>query len=480
MANFKQYINGQLVDGAGASKDVLNPADDSVAGSYLLATADQATEALEAAQKAFKTWSKTPLNERIDWLNKFREAIIAEKEYIIDLLSAESGKPYTTAMGDFMWSMGSLQFYAEEVRRVNGTTFADERSSNGGVYHVVEHRPIGVVVGHLAWNYPLGNAGLKLGPSIASGCCCILKPSSDTPLATLYLGEIAHKIGLPAGVVNIISGPSGEVAKTLNESKIPRMLTLIGSSETGRQVMKEGSTSIKTYSLELGGCAPVIIMPDADIELAASNTVGMKTSNTGQMCTDYNRIFVHEDIYDEYVSLVKEKIAHVKLGAMRDSTSEFRMGPMITRAARDRALGLVKDAVQKGAKLLYGGNIPAGREAGNWIEPTMLVDVTEDMIVYQEEIFAPIISIIKFNDLDKALEMAVDTPFGLTSYLYTHDSRVIAKCFEAFESGEVSVNGAGGGSFMPHAGIKESGIGCDSSKWSLMEYYNFKRLDMKP
>ena len=205
---YKQYINGQLVEGKGKPMEVLNPATGEVVGVVGCATAEQAEEALQAAQKAQKLWAKTSLDERIGWMRKLREACLAEREYFVDLISAESGRPYPAACGDFDWCMTSLWYYGEEALRINGTTFNNHSTPNGKVYHIVEHRPIGVTVGHVAWNYPMGNAGLKIAPSMASGCACIIKPSSQTPLATLHLGEICAKIGLPAGIVNIISGPS--------------------------------------------------------------------------------------------------------------------------------------------------------------------------------------------------------------------------------------------------------------------------------
>jgi succinate-semialdehyde dehydrogenase/glutarate-semialdehyde dehydrogenase len=474
---FKQYINGKMVDGKGKPLEVYNPADGSVVDTVGAATAAQAIEALEAAQAAFKTWSKTTMDERVDWLLKFRDAIQAEREYIAELLSAESGKPFMGAMGDLGWCMSSLKFYSEEVRRVYGTSIPHYNTPYGATYHFVEKRPLGVVVGHLAWNFPLGNAGLKIGPSIVSGCTCVLKPSSQTPLATLYLGQIAEKIGLPAGIVNIIAGPAAELGTALNTSKIPKMLTLIGSSETGRQVMTEGASSIKRYSLELGGNAPAIMLPDCDVEKAAKATVGIKTANTGQVCVDYNRIYVHESIYKQFTEYVLEAVKNVKLGSGRDSGV---MGPMINRAARDRMFDLIKDATSKGAKLLYGGEIPEGFEKGNFITPALLVDVNDSMLVSKEEIFGPIIPLQSYSDLDEALKLAIDSDYGLTSYIWGHDANAIFKAFEVFESGEVIVNGAGGGSHVPHVGIKQSGVGCDQSFFSLDEYYDIKRLSMVP
>ena len=242
---YQQYINGKLVDGLGKPLDVLDPSTGEVVGTVGSANAAQAQQALDAAAEAFKTWSKTPLQTRIDWMLTRREACLAERETLVELVSRESGRTYALACGDFDWCMTSFQYYAEEVKRIYGTSFPNAAGTYGSGYHIVERRPMGVSVGHLAWNYPLGNAGLKIAPAVVSGCCCIIKPSSQTPLATLYLGVIAEKIGFPAGVINIISGPAAEVGKTLNSSSIPKLITLIGSSETGLQIMREGATSVK-------------------------------------------------------------------------------------------------------------------------------------------------------------------------------------------------------------------------------------------
>lgn len=476
---FKQYINGQLVDGKGGKLDVIDPANGSVYETLNAATGAQAEEALKAAKAAFSTWSWAPLDERVNWLRKYTNAIIEEKEHIVELLSHETGKPYAEACFDFDWGISSLTFFAEEIRRVTGTTYTDYGNQRGGYYHLVDRRPLGVVVGHLAWNYPMGNAALKIGPTIASGCCCVLKPSSQTPLATLYLGEIMHKIGLPAGVVNIVAGPSGELGDALNSSRIPKMITLIGSSATGRQVMAQGATSVKTYSLELGGNAPAIIMEDGDVDLAVRSAVGSQVSNSGQTCIGYNRIYVHESLYDEFCKKVQESLKKVTLGAWKDP-GEMVMGPMINKNERDRVLGLIEDAKANGAKILCGGDIPAGFEDGAYLSPTLVADVKEDMRISREEIFGPVIAVRSYSDFEDVLQKANDTEAGLTSYLYGHDARAIARAFEVLEFGELYVNGQSTGPMLPHCGMRESGVGCDASKWGLQEYFSLKRLSMNP
>lgn len=479
MYQFKQYINGQLVDGKGKKLGVLNPATGIIFESFPAATGEQAIEALEAAKKAFSVWSWTPLDQRVEWLRKYTEAILEEREYIVDLLSQETGKPYAEACYDFDWGISSLRYFAEEIRRVTGTTYSDNAGQRGDFYHLVDQRPLGVVVGHLAWNYPLGNAALKIGPTIASGCCCVLKPSSQTPLATLYLGEVMHRIGLPAGVVNIIAGPSGELGEALNTSRIPKMITLIGSTETGRQVMAQGSTSVKTYSLELGGNAPAIIMEDGDVALAAHLAVISQVSNTGQTCIGYNRIYVHQNRYEEFCQKVLEGFKKVTIGAGRDP-GELVMGPMINIRERDRVLELIRDAQRRGARVLCGGDIPAGFENGSYISPTLVADVQEDMRISREEIFGPVIAVRPYTDFEDVLQKANDTEAGLTSYLYGHDARAIARAYEVLEFGELYVNGFSTGPMLPHCGVRESGVGCDASKWGLKEYFSLKRLSVKP
>ena len=475
---YKQYINGKLVEGKGRVMEVLNPATDEVVGTVGCANAEQTKEALLAAQKAFETWSKTSVNERAAWLYKLKEACTAERDTLIDLVSAESGRPYAAACGDVDWLLISLSYYAEEAKRTDGVVLPALNVGGNMNYQVVTKQPVGVTVGHVAWNYPLGNASVKLGPAIASGCTCIIKPSSETPLATLYLGVIAERIGFPAGVLNILSGPSGEVAKTLNESDIPRLVSLIGSYETGLKLLQQGATSLKKYSLELGGNAPVVVMPDADLDATAANIVAKKVGFAGQTCVNYNRIYIHESIYEVMCEKVATELSKVKLGKYKDEG--YIMGPVINKEARDRLLGLVDDAVQNGAKLVMGGEVPEEFSKGSYITPALLVDVNDTMRVSNEEIFGPIIPLQPFSTLEEAIEKSNNTIFGLSAYYFGHNSKEMSQYFEGVRAGEIFVNGGIGSEFSPHAGAKQSGIGCDKSKYSLEEYYDIKFLSMIP
>ena len=475
---FMQYINGKTVDGKGKLSPVYDPSNGEVIDTVSCADAEQTKEALLSAAEAFKTWSKTPVNERYNWLMRFKDACLAEREKLIDLVAFESGRPYSAAEGDFNWLITSLTYYAEEAKRINGEVYPTRYVGNKENYHIVTRTPIGVTVGHIAWNYPLGNTSIKLAPAVASGCTCIIKPSSETPLATLYLGVIAEKIGFPAGVINIISGPAGEVAKTLNESDIPRMITLIGSYETGLKLLNQSSTSVKKYSLELGGNAPVIVMPDADLDETAANIVAKKVGFAGQTCVNYNRIYVHESVYNELVEKVAKELSRVKLGRYKDEG--YVMGPVINKKARDRMIELIDDAVKGGAKLVMGGEVPEEFKNGSYITPALLKDVTDDMRVSTEEIFGPIIPMQSFSDFDDVLERANNTMFGLSAYFFGHNSREIAKAAETIRAGEIFVNGGVGSEFTPHPGHKQSGVGCDKSKWSMEEYYDFKLISLVP
>lgn len=475
---YKQYIGGKITDGNGEKKPIYNPATGEVIDYVSCADKKQAQEALSAASEAFKTWSKTSVNERAAWLNKLKEACTAERDKLIELVSMESGRPYAAACGDVDWLLTSLSYYAEQAKRIEGTVLPCQGSGDKLNYQVVTRQPVGVTVGHIAWNYPLGNASIKMCPAIASGCTCIIKPSSETPLATLYVGEIAERIGFPKGVLNIIYGPAGEICTTLNESKIPRLISLIGSYETGLKLLQQSSTSLKKYSLELGGNAPVVVMPDADLDEVAANIVAKKVGFAGQTCVNYNRIYIHSSVYDALCDKIAEELKKVKLGKWKDEG--YVMGPLINNAARDRMLELIEDAKKGGATLVMGGEIPEEFKKGSYITPALLKDVNDGMRVSKEEIFGPVIPVQSFDTLDEAIEKANNTIFGLSAYFFGHNAKEMSKFFENVTAGEFFVNGGGGTEFSPHSGAKQSGIGCDKSKWSLEEYYDIKFMSMIP
>lgn len=479
----KMYINGKCVEGKGELMDVICPATGEVIETIRTASAEQADEALAAAQEAFKAWSHTSLNERIGWLTKLKEACLAEKETIVDLMAREGGKSYTEAGNDFNAFINYFGFYSEEAKRITGSDIVEVGAARGASFNALIKRPLGVVVGHLAWNMPASNVALKMCPSMASGCTCVLRPSTQTPLAAMKIGEIAGKIGLPAGVVNILTGPAQIIGKRLSSSKIPAMVSVIGSSAVGLEVMNQGATSIKKYSMELGGNAPCIIMPDVNVDEVAKFVANRKVRISGQGCANINRIFVHESLHDAFVEKLVPLVSQIEVGWSKDMPKA--MGPLINIHARDRMLALVRDAVDNGAKLLYGGVVPELPEElknGAFFVPAVLDGVTDDMRVAREEVFGPIYSILTFKDLDEVIARANDTDLGLTGFLFTHDARVIGRCIEDIEVGELQINCPAGfaNPNMPHIGIKQSGLGCDRGAMSLEEYYSVRRIAIQP
>lgn len=478
---YQLFIGGKYVDGKGKKIDVINPADNTIVDSFYGATKEQADETLEIAKKAFISWSKTPLMERCKLLSKFADLMFENRDEISKLNSLETGKPYGEAYGDTDFGLNVLRFHVEEAKRVYGTTLPDYGTKRGELYNIVEKRPVGVVVGHLAWNYPMYNAALKIGPTIGSGCTIVLKPSSQTPLATLFLGKLVKEAGIPDGVINILAGPSKELGNALNSSKIPRLVALIGSTETALQVMKDGASSVKRFSFELGGKAPTIVTPSADLTLAADTIASMKMGNSGQMCVDHNRIFIHKSIYKKFCEMMLERLKKYSVGKGADKG--MIIGPMINKSAQKHMVELVEDATSKGAKLVLGGKIPEGMPEGScFFEPTLLLDCNKTMKVFESEIFGPIAALSSYDDFDATLAEAADTDGGLSSYIYSHDTKEIAKAVETFNSGEVLVNvdGLGDVEFLPHVGIGNSGLGCDNSLWSLDEYFDLKRIKLVP
>jgi acyl-CoA reductase-like NAD-dependent aldehyde dehydrogenase len=472
MKEYKQLIGENLVDGKSSKYDITNPSDGSVIMSINKASKEQALEALDAADKAFKSWSKLSLNEREQYINKFVAVLLEHRTRVIEQLIEETGKTQDTAEYDFDMLIDCLNYFISEAKGMDTPMIPDY---DGAHLNLTIRKPLGVVVGYLAWNFPLLNLGYKLGPILASGCTCVIKPSSETPLSTMLIGELVKEAGIPSGVINIIVGSGSEIASTLSSSTIPRMLTLIGSSQTGRKIIEQSSTSVKHFSLELGGNAPVVVFSDADIKAAAINTASAKIGNSGQVCVSPNRIFVHERVKDEFVKYVIEYLSNFKFGSGKDK-GDVVLGPLVSKTAQNNMQELVDDAVNKGAKVVFGGH--KGKK-GFYFEPTVLTDVNETMLCYQTEIFGPIIPILTFSDDDDIVDRANDTIYGLSAYVYTNDLSTALKMGESIDSGSVCINEPFYNYNLPHGGAKESGIGKDCSTYSLEEYSYVQRISIK-
>lgn len=466
------YIGGELRDAtSGGRHPVICPATEETVATVAWAGADDAESALSAAHEAFSHWSALPLVARRDWMFRLAEAVDAERDRLQNCVMHEHGKTWEQADEDVSMLVEALRYYPEEMARFRGEVLPDR---DGTHRHELVHQPVGVAVAYLAWNFPLLNLAYKIGPALASGCTLIVKPSSETPLSAYVVGEICRRIGFPAGVVNILAGPSKTVASALSRSDVPRLLTLIGSTETGLRVIDEGATSVKRYSMELGGNAPAIVLPDADLDLAARTISTLKYANAGQICVAPNRVLVHASVVDHFLEPILKAAREVKIGFGRNTGAS--MGPLINADARQRIQSMVNDASERGASLLTGGKQPASPPKGYFFEPTVLTGVAPGMRVWDEEVFGPIVSITTFTDTEEVLRLANDTPAGLASFLFGQNQGLLNQLAHNLTFGEVMINGFKYSIDLPHIGINDSGLGCDCSHLALHDYLTAKRI----
>ena len=451
--------------------DVVSPATERPVARVAFGDADDARRALAAATDAFSGWAATPAAERADWMRRLRAAIVAREEHLRLCVHLETGKPWSATAEDFQSLIDSLAFYGEAVKRFAPQNMPDK---DGSHEHTLEWIPVGVAVAFLAWNFPLLNLAFKIGPAMAAGCPLVVKPSFKSPLSACAVGEICAEIGLPAGVFNVVCGADEIVGDALSSSTAPALLTLIGSARTGRRIMEKGATSIKRFSMELGGNAPVLVFADANLETAADIVSALKFNNSGQICVTPNRVLAHADIADALAAKIVDKAKKRRLGFDREA--DIDMGPLIDRAAWERVDGLVKDAVADGARLLCGGARPAQFSRGHYYEPTVLDGVAPQMRISREEIFGPVVALTRFESEEEALALANDTEAGLTAYLFTRDDARQRRLAASLRFGEIQINGVKYGIDLPHGGIKQSGVGVDCSYLALHDYLAPKRV----
>lgn len=468
----KLYIGGQLLDAVkGKRHDVICPANEKKVAEIAWAGKEDALLALDAAEKGFQLWSKLSLSERTEWMLKLRTAILENESELRAAIVFEMGKTYAGSWEDIEAVINALEWYPGAMKNLRDEQIPDYENTHT---HKMVQEPAGVAVAYLAWNFPLLNVGFKLGPALASGCSIIIKPSELSPLSAYLIGKILHSIDFPPGVVNILTGPSGEVATTMTRSNIPAVLTMIGSTATGKKVIAESTTSIKKLGMELGGNAPFIVFDDADFDQALDLAIALKYGNCGQICVAANRIFVHSNSYDKFLAAFVKRVSELKLGHGLDESPD--MGPLVTRKDRDRMLALIEDAVAKGATLELGGYIPEGMEKGNWLAPTVLAGMTTDMDVFRKETFGPIAALMPFKSDEEVLALANDTEYGLASYIFTNNHKRIERFSKGLQFGEIQINGVKYAIYLPHGGIKNSGIGHDCSHLALDDYLIKKRI----
>ncbi|MDF7825378.1 aldehyde dehydrogenase family protein [Pontiellaceae bacterium B12227] len=440
---------------------ILNPSTGAVLGTAPQIDAENIQLVLKSAKRGFDVWSGKSPAERKEIILRYADLLDENSTRIIDLLRDETGKPQDNAEYDFGMLTTCLRFFVEESERLDQPVLHDP---DGRFLHYMLRQPLGVCVGMLAWNFPLLNVGYKIGPALAAGCSVILKPSTETPLASLEVAYLAKEAGLPDGVVNMVTSSDHAVMKTMLQSDIPALVTMIGSTRGGLEVMNASCTSVKHFSVELGGNAPSVVYPDADVVDAANKVVDLKFANCGQVCVSPNRCFVHESVYDEFVAAAKAR------------AEEIEMGPLVSDKARRYVLALVESAVADGAEIVTGGKAVEG--SGYFMEPTILRNVVNKMKVAYEEIFGPVLPIIKYTDADDEIALANNTQYGLAAYVFTTNLQNGLRAARDIQAGSVCINEPHYSVQLPHGGLKQSGTGKDCSRYSLEEYLTLKRVSV--
>jgi succinate-semialdehyde dehydrogenase / glutarate-semialdehyde dehydrogenase len=428
--------------------------------------------AIAAAERAFAKWSRLLAKERSSLVRKWYELIVEHADELALLLTNEQGKPLAEARGEILYAAGFIEFFAEEAKRVNGETIPSFKSD---ARILVIKQPVGVVAAITPWNFPAAMITRKAGPALAVGCTMVLKPASDTPLTALALAALSEQAGIPKGVFNVITGKASVIGKELTSNPAVRMLTFTGSTEIGRVLMAQCAPTVKKLGLELGGNAPFIVFDDADLDKAVQGAMASKYRNAGQTCVCANRIYVQDGVYDAFVQKLAAEVRKMKVGA---GTEEgVTTGPLINKAAVEKVEEHVADAIAHGAKVISGGKRHA--RGGNFYEPTILTDVTSQMMVAREETFGPVAPLFRFKTEQEVVTMANDTPFGLAAYFYARDIGRVWRIAEALECGIIGINeGIISNEVAPFGGVKESGIGREGSHHGVEEYLEMKYLLM--
>ncbi|MGE0881805.1 MAG: NAD-dependent succinate-semialdehyde dehydrogenase [Acidimicrobiia bacterium] len=470
------YIDGKWVPAAsGKTFESFNPATGELVGSAADAGREDAQAAIDAAQRAFKTWSAMTAYERSSILYNAWRIMNERREDLARLMTTEQGKPIRMSRTEVTYAADFLLWFAEEAKRVYGETIPSNRADQR---FLVMRQPVGVAAAITPWNYPISMITRKIAPALAAGCTFILKPAEQTPLCAIETFKVFEDAGVPAGVVNLLTcSDPVPVADAILESQVVRKISFTGSTETGKLIARRSSETLKRVSLELGGHAPFLVMKDADPVHAAKGAAAVKFLNTGQACICPNRLFVHRDAAPAFIGELEARIGKLKAGnGMVDGSA---VGPLIDEAAMDKMIRQVEDAANKGARLLVGGKRLSGEgyDGGTFFAPTLLADVTPDMTIYREETFGPIAPVVIFDDEDEAIAMANDTTYGLASYIYTRDIAKALRTAEALNFGIIGINDINPTSAaLPFGGVKESGIGREGAREGIAEYLDTKAV----
>lgn len=451
------YFTGGKWHEAKTTFDVRDPATGEIVAKVAKAGKAETEAAIKAASEAFPAWRKTTAKARSEILYRWYQLMLENKQFLGELMVAEQGKPLKEALGEVDYAASYLQWFSEEAKRANGEIIPPAKS---GSRILATREPVGVVAAITPWNFPLAMLTRKLGPALAAGCTGLIKPANNTPLSAFALLQLAKDAGVPDGVINGVAGDTHAISDAIMASDKVRKVSFTGSTEVGKTLVRNSADTMKKVSMELGGNAPYIVFDDADLEAAVKGAVTCKFRNTGQVCVCINRIYVQDGVYDAFVTRLVEEVRKLKVGNGMDDG--VIVGPLIDIKGLEKVEDHVKDALEKGGRLMEGGE--RHKLGGNFFQPTVIADATDDMKVAQEETFGPLAACFRFKTEEEVIKRANDTPFGLAAYFYSQNLQRIFRVADAIESGMIGVNECAiSNEAAPFGGVKESGLGREGS-----------------
>lgn len=465
------FIDGQWVDADDQDRVlVTNPATDEEIGSIPNMGQAEARQAVESSYCALQAWKALTAQARADLLLAWHKLTLEHADDLARIMTIEQGKPLAEALGEVKYAASFIQWFAEEGKRIYGDVIP---TTNAGQRFLVIKEPVGVVAAITPWNFPLAMITRKAAPALAAGCTMVIKPASETPYCALALAKLAEKAGIPAGVINVVTGKSEAIGAVFTAHEKVKKLTFTGSTPVGRLLMQQCAPTVKKLALELGGNAPLIVFEDADLDKAVQGAMLAKYRNAGQTCVCANRIYVHKNVYAAFTEKFVAAVKALKIGNGLDAG--VQIGPLINEKAVLKAQKLIDEACSKGAKIACGGQRHA--LGHSFFEPTILTGVDQSMEIVSEEIFGPVAPLISFETDEEVIEQANATIYGLAAYIYTENISRIFKVSEQLEYGMVGMNSTAiSNEVVPFGGVKQSGIGREGSKYGLEEFMTIKYL----
>ncbi|RGR83002.1 NAD-dependent succinate-semialdehyde dehydrogenase [Heyndrickxia coagulans] len=470
MENYLMYINGEWTGEELPKMEVDNPAVNEVIATVPKGGKKEAELAADTAYAAFPAWAALSAYERSAYLRTWFNLIQENENELARTMTIEQGKPLKEAIGEMRYANGFIEWFAEEGKRIYGETIPASVTNKRLFVH---KQPVGVVAAITPWNFPAAMITRKVAPALAAGCTVVIKPAKQTPLTALKLAELAAKAGIPKGVINVVTGSAKEIGDVWLADERVRKLTFTGSTEVGKLLMRGSADTVKKVSLELGGHAPVIVTKNADLDKAVEGTVAAKFRNAGQTCVCSNRIYVQEEVYEAFTKKFTEKVKALRIGNGLEEGTDI--GPLIDKNAVEKVEKHVKDAVEKGAKVETGGSV----KEGLFFEPTVISNVTDDMLCMNEETFGPLAPVTKFTDIDEAIRRANDSIYGLAAYVFTENISEGIKIAEGLEYGIVGLNdGLPSTPQAPFGGFKQSGLGREGGRYGIEEFLEVKYISL--